>query len=39
VARGLFTEGVGQWRRYGEQLRPARPILDAWAERFGYPAD
>jgi Tfp pilus assembly protein PilF len=39
ISRGLFSEGVGQWRRYAEQLAPALPLLSPWVERFGYPAD
>ncbi|HEY3888586.1 MAG TPA: sulfotransferase [Caulobacteraceae bacterium] len=36
VARGLYREGVGQWRRYRDQLAPILPVLAPWAERFGY---
>jgi hypothetical protein len=36
VARGLFTQGVGQWRRYRQQLTPVMPILAPWVERHGY---
>jgi tetratricopeptide (TPR) repeat protein len=39
VARGLYREGAGQWRRYRDQLAPVLPILAPWAERFGYAAD
>ena len=39
VARGLFTEGVGQWRRYRAELAPVLPRLAPWVARFGYPAD
>ncbi len=35
VRRGLF-DGRGQWRRYGDQLAPALPILAPWVERFGF---
>ena len=38
VRRGLYEQGVGQWRRYGEQLAPVMPTLQPWVERFGYPA-
>lgn len=37
VRRGLYSEGVGQWRRYKEQLSPALPSLEQWVKRFGYP--
>ena len=36
VARGLYADGVGQWRRYAAELEPVLPILGPWAERFGY---
>ncbi len=39
VARGLYREGVGQWRRYRDQLAPVLPILAPWATRFGYSAN
>lgn len=36
LARGLYGEGVGQWRRYAEQLEPVLPVLQPWIERLGY---
>ncbi|HLZ76815.1 tetratricopeptide repeat-containing sulfotransferase family protein [Phenylobacterium sp.] len=36
LAGGLSAEGVGQWRRYHQQLAPALPKLAPWVERFGY---
>jgi len=36
LARGLNSDGVGQWRRYARQLEPLAPILDLWVKRFGY---
>ena len=39
LARGLSREGIGQWRRYREQLSPVLPQLAPWAARFGYSAD
>jgi hypothetical protein len=38
LAGGLSAEGVGQWRRYRQQLAPALPRLAPWVERFGYEA-
>ena len=32
VAAGLTGEGVGQWRRYREQLRRVLPVLQPWVE-------
>jgi tetratricopeptide (TPR) repeat protein len=37
VIKGLNRRGVGAWRPYAEALAPALPILEPWAERFGYP--
>ena len=39
VAGGLTGEGVGQWRRYREQMAPVLPALQPWVEKFGYPVD
>ena len=36
VQRGLYREGVGQWRRYHEQMERVMPILQPWLHRFGY---
>jgi tetratricopeptide (TPR) repeat protein len=36
LVRGLNTEGVGQWRRYRDQLEPVLPMLKPWIERFYY---
>jgi len=38
VVRGLNSGGVGEWRRYREQLAPVLPVLEPWVERFGYQA-
>ena len=39
VARGLYTAGVGQWRRYAHDLAPILPILAPWVSKFGYAPD
>lgn len=39
VRRPLYAEGIGQWRRYADQLAPILPILQPWVEKFGYPVD
>ena len=36
VARGLYSQAVGQWRRYAAQLSPVLPLLAPWVARFGY---
>jgi len=38
LARGLNTEGIGQWRRYLTPMAPVLPTLDPWVKRFGYDA-
>jgi tetratricopeptide (TPR) repeat protein len=38
VVRGLYGEGVGQWRNYSAELAPVLPVLAPWVETFGYPA-
>ncbi len=38
VRRGLYREGMGQWRAYAEGMSAALPVLQPWVERFGYPA-
>jgi Tfp pilus assembly protein PilF len=37
VRRGLYREGMGQWRAYAEGMAPVLPTLEPWVERFGYP--
>jgi Tfp pilus assembly protein PilF len=39
IARGFYSDGAGQWRRYRAELAPVLDILAPWVERFGYPAD
>jgi tetratricopeptide (TPR) repeat protein len=39
VRRGLYREGMGQWRRYGATIDPIKPILAPIVEAFGYPRD
>ncbi|MEJ2535308.1 MAG: sulfotransferase, partial [Gammaproteobacteria bacterium] len=36
VAEPLYQRSSGRWRHYARQLEPVRPVLDPWAERFGY---
>ena len=38
VARGLYTQGVGQWPAYAHRMGAALDILAPWVERWGYPA-
>ncbi len=37
VRRGLYREGIGQWRRYSGALAAVEDELRPWIERFGYP--
>jgi tetratricopeptide (TPR) repeat protein len=39
VRRGLYADGVGQWKLYREQLQQVSHILDPWIAHFGYAAD
>lgn len=39
VRRGLYSEGMGQWRRYAKQLQPVMPVLESWVKAFQYPKD
>lgn len=39
VSRGLYRDGMGQWRAYREQLAPVLPLLAPWVAAWGYPAD
>lgn len=36
VGRGLYAEGVDQWRRYAFALEPVASILHPWVEKYGY---
>jgi tetratricopeptide (TPR) repeat protein len=36
IARGLYTDGSGQWRRYADQLALVMPTLAPWVRKFGY---
>lgn len=38
LARGLYRDGAGKWRRYAAQMGDVLPILEPWAGRFGYEA-
>jgi Tfp pilus assembly protein PilF len=39
IARGLYADGAGQWRRYRDQLAPVIPVLAPWIKRWGYDPD
>lgn len=39
VRRGLYRDGMGQWRRYGAGIDVIQPILRPWVEAFGYDPD
>lgn len=36
LARGLNTDGMGQWRRHADHMGPALETLNPWVKRFGY---
>jgi hypothetical protein len=39
VRQPLYSEGIGQWRRYRDQIAPVAPILAPWIGEFGYPPE
>ena len=39
VSRGLYSQGVAQWRKYEKHLEPVMPILSPGCSRFGYSED
>ena len=39
IARGLYADGAGQWRRYRGPMAAVLTRLAPWVERFGYDAD
>ena len=39
VSRSLYREGMGQWRRYADELAPIMDVLSPWVERLGYNAE
>ena len=36
VRKGLYRDGIGQWRRYSDALAPILPLLRPWMDEFGY---
>ena len=36
VTEALHNRAAGRWENYREQLAPVLPLLEPWAERFGY---
>jgi tetratricopeptide (TPR) repeat protein len=36
VRRDLYAEGVGRWRHYASEMKPALPFVDPWAVQLGY---
>jgi len=39
VRRGLYDDGIGQWRPYRDQMKHILPVLDPWITRYGYPRE
>ncbi|MBV9991841.1 MAG: sulfotransferase [Alphaproteobacteria bacterium] len=39
LLKGLNAQGVGQWRRYADEMAPVLATLDPWVTRFGYDTD
>jgi len=36
ITKPIHSQSVGKWKRYQKYLEPALPILESWAEEFGY---
>lgn len=36
VAEPIYKRAAGRWQRYREHLEPILPVLEPWAEKFGY---
>ncbi len=36
LSQGLDRSGVEAWRRFAPEMETVRPVLQLWAERFGY---
>ena len=36
IARGLSSDGIGQWRRYEAELEAVLPLLAPWVRHFDY---
>lgn len=36
VAEPIYKRAAGRWQRYREHLDPILPVLEPWAEKFGY---
>lgn len=39
IARGLYRDGVGHWRRYRRQMAETIDLLRPWIDTFGYPVE
>ena len=36
VTQGLYTQAIGRWKNYHDQMKGIVPLLEPWAKRFGY---
>jgi tetratricopeptide (TPR) repeat protein len=36
VTQSLYTQAIGRWKNYQDQIKEIVPLLDPWAKRFGY---
>ena len=36
VAEPIYKRAAGRWQRYREHVEPILPVLEPWAEKFGY---
>jgi hypothetical protein len=38
VTRPLYSDAIGRWRHFSDQMEPLDRSLGPWIEHFGYPA-
>jgi tetratricopeptide (TPR) repeat protein len=36
VSQSLYTQAIGRWKNYQDQIKGIVPLLEPWVERFGY---
>jgi len=39
VTQSLYTQASGRWKNYQDQMKGVVPLLELWAERYGYPTE
>lgn len=36
VVQPLYSQSIGRWENYREQMQPVLPLLEPWISEFGY---